>query len=403
MAFDTDSVIIYDPLGGAATNGGGFAASRGGARITSPIAYTDLVIDGATSKLSSVTRPFTNDDRGNFICITGGTGFTPNWYEITTVFAGVATCDKAIGTLSSTGGTGNLGGYIDKLTDALMELSPTGLKHQVWATAAMVLGESIDIATLGSTTTPIYIEGRASDGSADPQGANRPTITCGANTFSLANHWRINDMIFTSTAAAGVTLKLSGSARNCKFSNTSETAGRKALTAGANLLVLLDCELSSTNGFGIAGNVVGLRLVNCYIHDSATGWQSYEYPSMITSIIESCSTTGVDMDSFGALFINNTIDTCVDGIDGGTSAYGALLLNNILSNHISEGMVWAAERRSNWWDYNNFFNCGTDRTNVAAGPNDNAVDPGYTNAAAGDFSTGANVDDTGFGIRLGVG
>jgi hypothetical protein len=32
------------------------------------------------------------------------------WVQVVSVVAGVATCDKSLGTLSSTGGTGNLGG-----------------------------------------------------------------------------------------------------------------------------------------------------------------------------------------------------------------------------------------------------------------------------------------------------
>lgn len=408
MAFDRDSVIIYDPSGGAATNGGGFAASRGGVRITSPIAYTDLVIDGATNKLSSVTRPFTIDDRGNFICITGGTGFTPSWYEILTVSSGVATCDRVIGELGSTGGTGNLGGYIDKFTDALMELSVAGLTHQVWATAAMALGEDLGIEADGNYTCPIYIEGRASDGSDNPQGASRPTIACGAYGFAVDDWWHIEDLIFTTENANGVRLDYGGLIRNCKITNSSGTAERYALVIGGSGVRVVDCELISTNGTALyASTSSGTILYANYIHDSAVGVVVGQNAQIIANIIETCSATGLDVNGFLCFVLNNTVDTCDNGIDGasdvgGSGVGGLLVLNNILSNN-RNGAVWVANPRTNYWDYNNFYNNGTDRTNVDAGPHDNDVDPGYTNAAAGDFSTGANVADTGFGIRLGVG
>ena len=125
------------------------------------------------------------------------------------------------------------------------------------------------------------------------------------------------------------------------------------------------------------------------------------YSSCIACIIEACAVAGINISNTSRnAYINNTIDTCVDGIVA-TNAHSNLFVNNILSNHSSEGAVWTSEMLTNWWDYNDFFNCGTDRTNVTAGPNDNDVDPGYT--GADDFSTGANVADTGLGIRLGVG
>src|SRR5204862_226565 len=67
---------------GAGTNAGAFDPS-----VTSPgtdysqqdaaqITYTDLVIGGTTTQLTSAANPFTSAHVGNTINVTGGTGFT---------------------------------------------------------------------------------------------------------------------------------------------------------------------------------------------------------------------------------------------------------------------------------------------------------------------------------------
>lgn len=100
-------------------NGGGFnaAGSTPGTDYSqqdSPqITYTDLVIDAVdNTKVTSAGNPFTAAHRRNIIHVDGGTGFTTGWYEVTNTASGVATLDRAVGTTSSTGGTGKLGGAL---------------------------------------------------------------------------------------------------------------------------------------------------------------------------------------------------------------------------------------------------------------------------------------------------
>ncbi|MCX7801185.1 MAG: hypothetical protein N2109_12695, partial [Fimbriimonadales bacterium] len=75
--------------------GGGFFAGRTGATKTATDNYTygpsyqawtgtDLIINSTTNTLvRSPSRPFANADIGHVIQITGGTGFTTGFYEIT--------------------------------------------------------------------------------------------------------------------------------------------------------------------------------------------------------------------------------------------------------------------------------------------------------------------------------
>ncbi len=77
------------------------------------VTYTDLVIDGtANTKVTSAAHPFGQNHVGNVLNITGGTGFTVQRLTINSVTVNSANCNASLGTLSSTGGTGNLGGAL---------------------------------------------------------------------------------------------------------------------------------------------------------------------------------------------------------------------------------------------------------------------------------------------------
>jgi len=405
MAFAADTIVIWDPLNGNNANGGGFAASDGGARITSPIAYDDLVIDGAdnTKLTSAADRAFVANDAGNWLNVTGGTGFTVQRARIVSVASGVATMDRAMGTTSSTGGTGNLGGYLQTFTDALLELSVAGMQHHVWATATMTFGGHIEISVSGTAALPIIIEGRASDGSANPQGSNRPVIAQGAYVFDVRDYTSIFNIIATGSQNYVMNLRSGGVAKNCKVTNNSGSAGCAGIACVTGS-VIHDCDAVSTNGTAISsGN--GSRIMHCYAHDSLTGiyGSTGGYTVIDQCIAEQCSTVGLSVAGSNGAICNNTVDTCGIGISG-AATHSHIVMNNIFSN-CTTGASWSSSVLAMLMDFNNFYNCSTDRTNVAAGPNDNDVDPDYTDAAGGDFSldTGTGCDDTGFGIRLGVG
>lgn len=77
------------------------------------IAFTDMVIDGTTNTIfSSAANPVGKNFVGNHIRVVSGTGFTVQTVEVVSTSGTNATCDKSLGTLSSTGGNGNLGGAV---------------------------------------------------------------------------------------------------------------------------------------------------------------------------------------------------------------------------------------------------------------------------------------------------
>jgi hypothetical protein len=102
------------------TNASCFAEGATGSDNTYPTptvtTYTDLVIDATTNtQITSAANPFSSVSPGRCVRISGGTGFTVGLYSILSQAAGVATLDRAVGTVGSTGGTGKSGGAIATL------------------------------------------------------------------------------------------------------------------------------------------------------------------------------------------------------------------------------------------------------------------------------------------------
>lgn len=407
MAFAADTIVIWDPAAGSNNNGGGFSAALGGVRITSPVAFSDWVIDAAdNTKATSAGRPFSANDRGNIAQVASGTGWTVQAVQIVSVAAGVATFDKALGTVGSTGGTGVLGGYKAVFTDAFLELTVAGMTHHVWATGTMTLTEAIGIAADGTAAAPCWIIGRATDGSANPTGDNRPLIDCGAYQFlgSTPNYWVFQDLRLTGTSTSALLTTSNCRIERCKATNTSTTTGREAFTVGSSVFIG-DCEAQATYGQGIVTANTCILERN-YVHDCATGAGVREGMnigfgcSLLENVVDTC-TVFLNMAANYANSLNrNTLYNGTTGIVG-TTAYNCAFVNNILHT-LTTGASWDTNEPINVWLYNDFYACDTDRTNVTAGTGDFDADPLFTDAPNGDFSRTETTAD-GIGITLGVG
>ncbi len=96
-------------------------------------AYTDMVIDAVTNtKFTSAGNPCGPHLVGNVINVTSGTGFTVQRVLVSSVSGVTATCDRALGTVSSTAGNGNLGGALDTMQHATDAMD--GDSHTIWVT-----------------------------------------------------------------------------------------------------------------------------------------------------------------------------------------------------------------------------------------------------------------------------
>jgi len=278
---------------GLATNSGGYDPAGGGTdyslQDTPQYSVTDLVIDAVTNtKCTSATIGFTAAHVGNSMIISAGTGFTVQTVFISSVAAGVATCDKSLGTLGSTGGTAKLGG------------AKLGIEN---VAALVVAGNTVYIAsgTYTKTTTrtmtvagtvvlPIKVIGYPVGGSRIDQDitvANMPILTSATNSISLLTHnaasnWFYRNISFTHTAATRGTGLANATAvstglhiRNCSFDGCLDAILVGSTSATAFLGVhIARCTVKNSTSHGIAIGVAssatsGVIIDSCDISANA--------------------------------------------------------------------------------------------------------------------------------------
>lgn len=394
MALSTATVWEIRTTGSQA-NGGGFFNRVPGTSVdysqqdAAQLTLTDLATNVAGTGLSSVTGGFTQAMIGNIIHITGGT-LTAGWYEITEYTdTNNVTLDRSAGS-SKSGGTGNVGGAFafggtldSDFTTALVAGNTIYIKAGAYSLGETLAGQG------GTASTRIRWIGYNSARTDSPAGVNRPTIDCGAYQFCSLDYNNIKNIVFTGTAA--VVLRLSGmcSAYNCKVTNTSATANRYAVQTFGTGVTLLNCELVSTNGYAMYSDYASVTVLWCYLHDSVYGMKMTANSLLVGSVVDSCSTYGVDYQAVGFFrIVGNTFYGCGTGILG-TTGYSGCVLNNIITACTVGAQVNDGCSSNSYWDHNCFYNpAGTDRVYLAASDNDVDADPLLTDPSNGDFTLG---------------
>ena len=297
MALSSNSVWEVRPATGSDTNGGGFDPS-----VTSPgtdysqqdsanIAFTDLVIDASNSaKATSSLNPFTSAHVGNFLNITSGTGFTAGIYVVQSVAAGVATFDSSLGSTSSTGGHGNLGG-------ALASLPPT---TQFWGTIYLK-GTLTYTSDFTQVTNNRYFNlyGYGSSRGDNTQ-ATIQTSTASKNFFTLQYQGiiRVYNIVFHNTGSTPGYCFAGGGGfpavedacifDNCVFDGYSH-AFAQISTGGPGSLsfcVFVNCEMKNCTGAAVPIYTVLMMLfVGCYIHDNASDGVAAQNSSSLQQVV----------------------------------------------------------------------------------------------------------------------
>ena len=251
---------------GSDTNGGGFDTATAGTDYSqqnaAQVTYTDLVIDAATNtKCTSAANPFTAAHVGNIINITSGTGFTVQRVQVVSVAAGVATCDKSLGTLSSTGGNGKLGGAL-----ATPAAAAAVLVHQ--NTVHVKAGTYTFTATLALIAAGQFWWGF---NTTHRDGGTRPLFTTATDSTILVTCPGSKSVLF----------------RNINFSNTAAVRSSGIGPVGSEYVEVSDCKFTGfTNAIStsyivlatgceftlntLAGVLTGTygALQGCYFHDN---------------------------------------------------------------------------------------------------------------------------------------
>ena len=350
MALSASTVWECRPTTGSANNGGGFVAGATGTDFSqqgaAQVPYTDLVIGATNTQLTSAANPFTSAHVGNILNVTGGTGFTTGRYQVVSVATNVATMDRAVGTATSTGGTGNLGGALDTLA-TLSSFYVSGNK-------AFVKAETYSsAATTTLTTNTLLIEGYSST-----RGDNgQVTLTLATNTgltglaLNASTMLLRNFIINCSSLGTSTGISSSGSnisLYNCKVMNF--TSNGVNFSANTGFLVAY-CEVTGGGSAATAALNIGrsfTKVFGCYVHDNAcTGISLGGAGGTAVQFCLIANNTGASHHGITGLgstpnFItNNTIyGNGGDGINGNLFANSGTAMTCILDNIIANNGGW---------------------------------------------------------------
>lgn len=409
------------PSSGSDGNGGGFDPT-----VTSPgtdysqqnsaqITYTDLIIGGTTTQLTSVLNPFTSAHVGNVIQITSGSGFNVGFYIVVSVSGITATMHFSVGSAASTGGHGTLGGALANLTKLFTSSSGTTQASQgnvVYVNGTTTLTSTLNVTKASSGNFErIVIRGY---GTTRNDGTNA-IITTATNSTSLIT-----------CGGQGIEF------RNLTLTNTAGTPAAGLIGNGSNVIqvTLRDCILS---GFTLgvdgssAGNFIRFYLIeteikNCTSHgvnngDSIIGIGAYIHNNggdglhisgngeMIMINTVSANNTGIGFSDVGSgNFREMTFKQCIaynNGSDGikitqGSSTQGIIAVNNIIYNNAGFGINCAgvitpsSAPCTQLVQLNNAFGSNTSgnrNTNFPSDTSDLALTANpFNNAGTGDFS-----------------
>ena len=329
------------------------------------IAYTDMVIDGATNTIyTSAANPVDVNIIGNVINVTSGTGFTVQRVQVVSVSGTQATVDKSLGTLGSTGGNGNLGG-------SLLSPSIAGSLHVIGNDIYVKSGTYSMSTTADAAAGRVLIDANGTD--ADPnrlfgygtlRGDNgtKPIFQASAGSVTLITasgaYTYIDNIEFRRNGQAttrGITHSGSnGFVRRCYFNDLGNSGIIMSGAAG----IIFDCQANACNtnpafeantgsaiqmyycvavdGSGIGFNFSltnGSSAYGCIAHNlSLEGFQGSTNADGL--VWQNCIAEGITGDNDGFLMQGNGL--CIDCIAYNCSDWGfngaAKPLTNFLFN-----------------------------------------------------------------------
>ena len=402
-------------------NGGGFQVGATGTDYSqqdaAQYAYDDIVIGTPNTTATSVDRAFSALDPGNVVNITAGTNCTVQRAQIVSQVGGVATFDKALGTIGSTC-TGSLGGSL---------LTPGA------AAVLVVAGNRVHLKagtyTVTSSVTPNNVRHRWTGYSA------------------THDDWGTPPLVTTSTDSVNLFTFGTGADRaieNISMSHTAATRGKGIYSSGTSGNLLVHACILDGFTVGIDSDlprdgmtVTATEIKNCSSDGLRQDKRLYVSDSYIHNnggLGIQCQGGGQELVVVNSIITNNTgggiqtytlptsIRGCTiagnggDGIlDSTTENYrSAHFEDNIIYDNDGWGIAFASDTPpllwTSWYNAlgaNTRGDYGKTATATAKTPSRETgkvtltADP-FTNAAAGDYSLnnaaggGALLKGTGF-------
>ncbi len=327
------------------------------------LSYTDMVIDGTTNTIfTSAAKPVAKNLVGNIINVTSGIGFTVQRVEVISTSGTQATVDKSLGTLSSTGGNGTMGGSISSLATLFGLAFVAGNKIYVKATATYTITTTITVtastkgdATGGKISAEGYTTYRG-------QRDGRPIITTATNSIALFtindnDFWEFIHLKGTSTAATkAVMFNTVTSPSTPFFFHDIVCDGPLAFLGGSqwSAIALNGCEITNaTSAVSAIANAAGSGALSvtvqaCDIHDNScdgfrpgnTGNSTYIFEDNIFDTNTVAINFNVTSNNITAHISGNTFVDNTDGIKFSSNSSTPILglVNNVFWNNSGEGI-----------------------------------------------------------------
>ncbi len=307
------------------------------------IAFTDMVIDGTTNTIfSSAANPVGKNFVGNTINITSGTGFTVQRVEVVSTSGTNATCDKSLGTLSSTGGNGNLGGSLATpgmaggLKIAGNDIYVKSGTYSLSGNTVNTSGCQISDTTGGvDGTNPTWWVGWDTDRFLYNTNATRPTINANLQTsltlfICAAAYSRIRNFIVDGNTKASITgFNTAGSYSKCEYLKAMNCTVIGIDAVGGNDAVIRGCEATGCSGtaaFRLAQSS-SVDVIGCEAYDNTTIGFSASFVAMFLWCIADSNSGG---SSYGFSF---------DSV--GCTAYNCVAYNNGSHGFVSSNSIGA--------------------------------------------------------------
>ena len=376
---------------------------------------TGVTTAGADATL--LTASAAADMVGNGAHIISGTNFTPGWYEILSVVAGVSiTLDRNCATAAGALGVVNIGGALSlgSSDDAVFESMVAGNKMFVKA-GTYTLGGTVSIAVNGNNNLPIFIEGYNTNRGDMPVDSQAPMFNPGAAVFTTGNDWDITSLNFSGTAASVLTLGSRSKINRVKVLNNSQTAGRAAVT-GATDSFIWRCDLQSYKGTAFTNAGANVTIDSCYVHDSNIGVTHSAAGSFyaLNNIFKNFANTALNYSGATVSTLDikqNTLIGCNQtgtGIAFGSGVIIPKVWNNIITN-FNFGINHAGTIASHLSAFNNFISNSSDvlrwskdTTDIALATGFSSTDITGTNGAvSSSIITSAGKDFTALGVLAG--
>lgn len=349
--------------GGAATYGGGFNRTSGGtdrSQSTTPWVEVDgaavVCSVQATTTILRFTLGYTvaSGDVGNLFYVSGGSGATTGWYEITSVNTGTNewTLDRAIG-VAGTAPTGNMGGCLSHPGDIVKTTgSPFLATHRVFCKGSFTLTTSN--APSAPAVANGYIEGYTTtrgDGVRPTWTASGSGVTMMTFNSGSAIGWLIKNIIFDGnlqTTSRGTNLAAGGvQFQNCCFKRCTNNAVTSVIVSYFVGCEFLDCTTSTVYNCNSGNNnLYGCRFAgNTALCVSGTNGSRNTFVGCLWHDNTGASTDGIQSANALALWsiVNCTFDGCGrHGVNFSTVASIGHITNCLFTNNGGYGFSTTA-------------------------------------------------------------